>query len=88
MSPQSWIEHLTTTLLNYLPRLISAGVILLFSFVGAIIVRKVVGRRLLDGYFSVPIPQHSVLPARLHMSLHSSVEDCWPWQCRGCTLRL
>jgi small-conductance mechanosensitive channel len=46
MSPQSWIEHLTTTLLNYLPHLISAGVILLFSFVGAIIVRKVVGRLL------------------------------------------
>jgi len=46
MSPQSWIEQLTTTLLNYLPRLISAGVTLLLGFGVAIVARKVVGRLL------------------------------------------
>ena len=46
MSPQSWIEHLTTTLLDYLPHLISAGVTLLLGFGVAIVARKVVGRLL------------------------------------------
>ena len=46
MSPQLWIEHLTTTLLKYLPRLISAGVTLLLGFGVAIVARKVVGRLL------------------------------------------
>jgi small-conductance mechanosensitive channel len=46
VSPQSWIEQLTTTLLKYLPRLISAGVTLLLGFGVAIVARKVVGRLL------------------------------------------